>query len=80
MQLKRIISTKSGIKNRILLVPPPPPTYLHLGIAQPFLTSALAGGEYSAIHPGRFTPGERTLGTHWIGGWVGPRAERCGEQ
>jgi hypothetical protein len=21
-----------------------------------------------------FTPGERTLGTHWIGGWVGPRA------
>jgi hypothetical protein len=22
----------------------------------------------------RFTPGERTTGTHWIGGWVGPRA------
>jgi hypothetical protein len=22
----------------------------------------------------RFTPGERTSGTHWIGGWVGPRA------
>jgi hypothetical protein len=22
----------------------------------------------------RFTPGERTLGTHWTGGWVGPRA------
>jgi hypothetical protein len=22
----------------------------------------------------RFTPGERTPGTHWIGGWVGPRA------
>jgi hypothetical protein len=22
----------------------------------------------------RFTPGERTLGTHWIGGWVGSRA------
>jgi hypothetical protein len=21
-----------------------------------------------------FTPGERTSGTHWIGGWVGPRA------
>jgi hypothetical protein len=21
-----------------------------------------------------FTPGERTLGTHWIGGWMGPRA------
>jgi hypothetical protein len=22
----------------------------------------------------RFTPGERTPGTHWIGGWMGPRA------
>jgi hypothetical protein len=22
----------------------------------------------------RFTPGERTPGTHWIGGWVGLRA------
>jgi hypothetical protein len=22
----------------------------------------------------RFTPGEGTPGTHWIGGWVGPRA------
>jgi hypothetical protein len=22
----------------------------------------------------RFTPGERTPGTHWIRGWVGPRA------
>jgi hypothetical protein len=21
-----------------------------------------------------FTPGERTAGTHWTGGWVGPRA------
>jgi hypothetical protein len=24
--------------------------------------------------PGRFTPRERAPGTHWIGGWVGPRA------
>jgi hypothetical protein len=24
--------------------------------------------------PGRFTPRERVPGTHWIGGWVGPRA------
>jgi hypothetical protein len=24
--------------------------------------------------PPRFTPGKRTPGTHWIGGWVGPRA------
>jgi hypothetical protein len=39
-----------------------------------FLTSALAGGEWSASRPGRFTPGERDPGTHWIGGWVDPRA------
>jgi hypothetical protein len=34
-----------------------------------FFTSALVAGERSASRPGRFTPG-----THWIGGWVGPRA------
>jgi hypothetical protein len=39
-----------------------------------FLTSALVGGEWSASGHGRFTPGERTPSTHWIGGWVGPRA------
>jgi hypothetical protein len=39
-----------------------------------FLTSALAGGEWSASLPGRFTPGERAPGTHWIGGWVDPRS------
>jgi hypothetical protein len=38
-----------------------------------FLISALVGGERSALRPGRFTPGERTPGTHWIGGWKGPR-------
>jgi hypothetical protein len=38
------------------------------------LTSALDGGEWSASRPGRFTPGERAPGTHWIGGWVGRRA------
>jgi hypothetical protein len=38
------------------------------------LTSALDGGEWSASRPGRFTPRERNPGTHWIGGWVGPRA------
>jgi hypothetical protein len=37
------------------------------------LTSALDGGEWSASHPGRFTPGERATGTHWIRGWMGPR-------
>jgi hypothetical protein len=39
-----------------------------------FLTSALVGGEWSASRPCRFTPEERAPGTHWIGGWVGPRA------
>jgi hypothetical protein len=43
--------------------------YIHI-----FLISALAGGEWSASHPGRFTPWERAPATHWIGGWVHPRA------
>jgi hypothetical protein len=38
------------------------------------MTSALVGGELSALRPGRFTPGNIALGTHWIGGWVGPSA------
>jgi hypothetical protein len=43
------------------------------GIALFYLTSALDGGELSASRLGRFTPGERVPGTHWIGGWVNPR-------
>jgi hypothetical protein len=39
-----------------------------------FLTLALVGGEWSTSRPGRFTPGERGPGTHWIGGWVDLRA------
>jgi hypothetical protein len=39
-----------------------------------FLTSALDGAEWSASRPGRFTLRELGPGTHWIGGWVGPRA------
>jgi len=39
-----------------------------------FLTSALDGGEWSASRSGSFTPKESAPGTHWIGGWVGPRA------
>jgi hypothetical protein len=39
-----------------------------------FLTSTLEGGECSASRPGRFTPGETSPRTHWIEGWVGPRA------
>jgi hypothetical protein len=38
------------------------------------LTSAQDGSEWSASHPSRFSPKERSPGTHWIGGWVGPRA------
>jgi len=30
--------------------------------------------EWSASRPRRFNRRERALGTHWIGGWVGPRA------
>jgi hypothetical protein len=43
--------------------------YIHI-----FLTSPLAGGEWSASRHGRFTPGGRTSDTHWIGDWVDPRA------
>jgi hypothetical protein len=40
-----------------------------------FLTSILDGGEWSASRPGRaLPPGKEPPGTHWIGGWVGPRA------
>jgi hypothetical protein len=38
------------------------------------LTSALDGGEWSAPRPGHFTPREISPGSHWIGGWVDPRA------
>jgi hypothetical protein len=43
--------------------------FLHI-----FLTSTLVGGEWSPSRPCRFTPGEKAPRTHWIGGWVGPRA------
>jgi hypothetical protein len=38
-----------------------------------FLTLALVGGEWLTSRPGCFTPVEGATGTHWIGGWVGPR-------
>jgi hypothetical protein len=37
-----------------------------------FLAMALVG-DWSASCTGCFTLGERAPGTHWIGGWVGPR-------
>jgi hypothetical protein len=39
-----------------------------------FLTSALVAGEWPASLSGRFTPWGRGPDTHWIGGWVDPRA------
>jgi hypothetical protein len=36
------------------------------------LNSVLGGGEGSASPFGPFTSGQRTAGTHWIGGWLGP--------
>jgi hypothetical protein len=36
-----------------------------------FLSSALAGVQWSATRPGRFAAGERATVAHWIGGWVG---------
>jgi hypothetical protein len=36
---------------------------------------ALVGGDWSASRPCLFAPGETApSGTHWIGGWVVPRA------
>jgi hypothetical protein len=39
-----------------------------------FLTTALVEDECSASRPGRFTSEKREPGTHWLGGWVGPKA------
>jgi hypothetical protein len=33
----------------------------------------MVGDEWLASRLGRFTPGERVPGTHWLGDWVGPR-------
>jgi hypothetical protein len=41
-----------------------------------FLTSAIVGGEWSASRLGRFTPEEIDPGTHSIGSWMSPRAEK----
>jgi hypothetical protein len=40
-----------------------------------FLTLALVRGEWLASCPCHFIPGERVPGTHWVGGWVDPRAD-----
>jgi hypothetical protein len=38
-------------------------------------TSALGGGGLSVSCHDRFTPKETTLFTHWVGGWMGSRAD-----
>jgi len=40
-------------------------------LLHPFLTSALIWGEWLAFILGHFFPGDRTPGTHWVGGWMG---------
>jgi hypothetical protein len=44
------------------------------GIDLRILASARDGGEWSVSRSSRFTPRKSAPGTHWIGGWVGPRA------
>jgi hypothetical protein len=39
-----------------------------------FLTSALNGGEWLHLRPGRFTLRERASGIHCLEDWMGPRA------
>jgi hypothetical protein len=45
------------------------------GTNPPVLTAALDVDEWSASRPTRIFPGKRASGTHWIGGWVCPRAD-----
>jgi hypothetical protein len=40
-----------------------------------FLTSVLVGGEWLASRPGRFNPRKEPPATHWIGGWMGNKAD-----
>jgi hypothetical protein len=44
------------------------------GIAPRILDRHSIRGGWSTSRPGRFTPGVRASGTHWIGDWVGPEA------
>jgi hypothetical protein len=43
------------------------------GIAPPFLTTTLDGGEWSASLYGRFIPEGKVPGINWRGGWEGSR-------
>jgi hypothetical protein len=43
-------------------------------IAPHILNIGIDGSEWSASRSGHFTPGERSPGARWIGGYVGRRA------
>jgi hypothetical protein len=49
-------------------------TYWGSGGIAPRILDVGTRWRWSASRPGRFTPRERDSGTHWIGGFVGPRA------
>jgi hypothetical protein len=38
-----------------------------------FLTLAIDWAEWATLRSDRFISGEEAPGTHWTGGWVGPR-------
>jgi hypothetical protein len=44
------------------------------GCIEPHLLDLDTNWEWTASRPGHITPRERAPGTHWIGGWVDPRA------
>jgi hypothetical protein len=46
----------------------------HEGVLGEWRYSGTRWGEWSSSRPVRLTPRNRAPGTHWIGGWVGPRA------
>jgi hypothetical protein len=79
--LTRKTPIKLHVKGKIVPVLPLNSALRHEGVLGEWtyrsthsLTSALVGGEWSASHPGCFTPRERAPRTHGIGGWVGLRA------
>jgi hypothetical protein len=45
------------------------------GVASPFFTLALVEVSGQLHAPALYTQGKRTPCTHWIGGWVDPRAD-----
>jgi hypothetical protein len=46
-----------------------------MNIHRAFLISVVDSGEWLASLPGRFIPGKRDPGTHWIGDCAGSRVD-----